>query len=123
MSWRRGELWLDTDILWLGQRAGTPAPAREGFTTPPRLAPPPLPRGGSRPAGAGRRGIAAAPGSCAAAGPRGFGGAPRRVGPPSSREESQGVGGRTVAGGRVRPGRAPERQRSQHVITRRGSAE
>src|SRR4051812_26319844 len=27
MSWRRGELWLDTDVLWFPERAGAPAVA------------------------------------------------------------------------------------------------
>ena len=27
MGWRRGELWLDTDILWLGEGSGAPAVA------------------------------------------------------------------------------------------------
>src|SRR5437763_16611924 len=41
MSWRRGELWLDTDILWLGERAGSPALAGEASLPLPSLVPPP----------------------------------------------------------------------------------
>jgi murein endopeptidase len=41
MSWRRGELWLDTDILWLGERAGSPALAGERSMPLPSHAPPP----------------------------------------------------------------------------------
>ena len=41
MSWRRGELWLDTDILWLGERAAAPALAGEASMPLPSLAPPP----------------------------------------------------------------------------------
>ena len=32
MSWRRGELWLDTELLWFRERAGVPALA--GFAPP-----------------------------------------------------------------------------------------
>ena len=41
MSWRRGELWLDTDILWLGERAGSPALAGAERLSLPSVAPPP----------------------------------------------------------------------------------
>ena len=41
MSWRRGELWLDTDLLWFRERAGVPALA--GFA-PPALRLPAPPR-------------------------------------------------------------------------------
>ena len=41
MSWRRGELWLDTDILWLGEGAGSPALAGAGPSPLPHVAPPP----------------------------------------------------------------------------------
>jgi len=40
MGWRRGELWLDTDILWLGEGSGAPAVA---FTPPLGLGPEPPP--------------------------------------------------------------------------------
>jgi hypothetical protein len=44
MSWRRGELWLDTDLLWFREAAGAPAfaglapPALPTFPSPPGLA-------------------------------------------------------------------------------------
>src|SRR4051812_10502972 len=41
MGWRRGELWLDTDILWVGEGNGTPALAGVEPSSLPRLAPPP----------------------------------------------------------------------------------
>jgi hypothetical protein len=43
MSWRRGELWLETDVIWFRERPGTPALA--GAVAPvsiPRLSPPGL---------------------------------------------------------------------------------
>jgi hypothetical protein len=40
MSWRRGELWFDPDVLWVGERAAVPAIA--GLAPPlPSLGPPP----------------------------------------------------------------------------------
>jgi hypothetical protein len=40
MSWKPGELWLDTDLLWFREEAG--APAFGGFAAPaPALGPPP----------------------------------------------------------------------------------
>ena len=40
MGWRRGELWLDTDILWLGEGSGAPTVA---FAPPLVLGPEPPP--------------------------------------------------------------------------------
>jgi Penicillin-insensitive murein endopeptidase len=40
MGWRRGELWLDTDILWFGEGPGAPAVA---FPPPSALGPEPPP--------------------------------------------------------------------------------
>src|SRR3954447_5912946 len=41
MTWRRGEVWLDTDVFWLGERAGSPAVAGAEPSSLPNLAPPP----------------------------------------------------------------------------------
>ena len=41
MSWRRGEVWLENDILWLGEGAGSPALAGAGPSPLPSFAPPP----------------------------------------------------------------------------------
>jgi hypothetical protein len=40
MGWRRGEVWLDTDILWRGEEPGAPAAA---VAPPPVLSPAPPP--------------------------------------------------------------------------------
>src|SRR5262245_49843432 len=39
MSWRRGELWFDTDVLWFGEPALVPAGV--GHAPPPRRGAPP----------------------------------------------------------------------------------
>jgi Penicillin-insensitive murein endopeptidase len=41
MGWRRGELWLDTDLLWFRERAGAPAVSGFAAAAIPVLAPPP----------------------------------------------------------------------------------
>jgi hypothetical protein len=41
MSWRRGELWLDTDVLWFREVAGGPALAGVAPASTPSLAPEP----------------------------------------------------------------------------------
>jgi hypothetical protein len=41
MSWRRGELWLDTDVLWLREGAGGPAVAGFAHPATPSVGPPP----------------------------------------------------------------------------------
>jgi hypothetical protein len=41
MAWRRGELWLETDVLWLGEAAGSPALAGFASVPVPSPAPPP----------------------------------------------------------------------------------
>ena len=53
MSWRPGELWLETELLWFRERAGVPALA--GFA-PPALRLPAPPAGSSPRASAGRPG-------------------------------------------------------------------
>src|SRR3954463_1690546 len=41
MTWRRGEVWLDTDIFWLGGGNRPPAPGGAEPSSLPTLAPPP----------------------------------------------------------------------------------
>jgi hypothetical protein len=41
MTWRRGELWLDNDVLWFGERSAVPAVAGYGRSPLPSFGPPP----------------------------------------------------------------------------------